>query len=242
MLALLGLIAVVLLFTLIRGFASQGEYDANERAERCESDFGYLLQNESYGFAAQDSHLWGGFRAACGTEMENYTRFVDARSTARLAGNDCTGLGERIDAELLAQLESFGECDGEPLADGYEASDRPAPTPPVDVPAPDTPVILEKPLWPGGPAIGWNEAAAHAGTTQRVCGPLRSVRATPDGTFVNVGKDYPSDDRFTFIFWDVELTSITPGSTICGRGSIYLYDGGVAQMEMRDPAALELWP
>lgn len=95
------------------------------------------------------------------------------------------------------------------------------------------------PVWPEG-GLGWNEARGHAGTVQRVCGPLMSARDTADGTFVNVGQDYPSADRFTFIFWNVSLEPIEPGVTVCGSGEIYLYEG-VTQMAMSDPAALEIW-
>lgn len=97
------------------------------------------------------------------------------------------------------------------------------------------------PEWPDG-GLGWDHAREHAGTVQRVCGPLMSVRDTDDGTFVNVGRDYPSSDRFTFIFWDIYLEPIETGATVCGSGEIYLYDGVVAQMEMRGPGALEIWP
>lgn len=55
------------------------------------------------------------------------------------------------------------------------------------------------PEWPEG-GLGWDSAAAHAGAVRRVCGPLISARETTDGTFLNVGRDYPSADRFTFIF------------------------------------------
>ncbi|MGV9195292.1 hypothetical protein ACQ143_13180 [Microbacterium sp. MC2] len=94
--------------------------------------------------------------------------------------------------------------------------------------------------WPDG-GLGWDRARENAGTVQRVCGPLMSVRETADGTFVNVGRDYPSADRFTFIFWDVSLQPIEADATICGSGEIYLYEGVVAQMEMWDPGALEIW-
>jgi hypothetical protein len=101
------------------------------------------------------------------------------------------------------------------------------------------PEVASEPAWPEG-GLGWDQAREQAGTVQRVCGPLMSSRETADGTFVNVGRDYPSADRFTFIFWDVHLEPIDPGATVCGSGEIYLYDG-VAQMEMWDPAALEIW-
>lgn len=236
-LSFVGLLALLLVFGLIRGVASQGDFEAQQRTESCESDYSYLLQSESYGHTAQNSHLWDDFRADCDEQMVALSSYVDARATVRAAGNDCVGLEERIGAELLGMLESYGECDGVPLADGYEPSDAPAAKPTSAAP---TPVGEAQPAWPGGAAVAWNEAAAHVGTMQRVCGPLRSVRTTEDGTFVNIGKDYPSADRFTFIFWGIVLDPIDSGSVICGRGEIYLYEGAVAQMEMQDPGALEI--
>ncbi len=97
----------------------------------------------------------------------------------------------------------------------------------------------EETQWPEG-GLGWYDARAHVGAVQRVCGPLMSGRETADGTFLNVGRDYPSPDRFTFIFWDVYMEPIPPGTTVCGRGEIFLYEG-VTQMEMEDLGALELW-
>lgn len=127
--------------------------------------------------------------------------------------NELLGYGVR--AEAVTLLEQDGLC--------TSGGGRPAAVP----------------EWPEG-GLGWNEARAHVGTVQRVCGPLMSGRETADGTFVNVGRDYPSADRFTFVFWDIHLDPIAPGTTVCGRGKIYLHKG-VTQIEMRDPAALELW-
>lgn len=93
--------------------------------------------------------------------------------------------------------------------------------------------------WPEG-GLGWDEAPDHAGTAQRVCGPIMSGRETADGTFVNIGEDYPSPNRFTFVLWDAYIDPIGPGTIVCGSGTIRLYKG-VAQMDIRDPGALELW-
>lgn len=98
----------------------------------------------------------------------------------------------------------------------------------------------KKKTWPNG-GLGWNKAKFHVGTHQRVCGPLKSARTTEDGVFVNVGRDYPSAKRFTFIIWgDWWMDPIARGATICGAGNIYLYDG-VTQMELGDPGQLEIW-
>lgn len=100
--------------------------------------------------------------------------------------------------------------------------------------------VVVGPEWPEG-GLGWDRARDNAGTVQRVCGPLTSMRETDDGTFVNVGRDYPSADRFAFIFWGAYLDLIDPGTTVCGSGEIYLFEGVVAQIEMWEPGALEIW-
>lgn len=94
--------------------------------------------------------------------------------------------------------------------------------------------------WPNG-GLGWNEAGALIGTEQRVCGPLQSVRDTEWGVFVNVGRDYPSLERFTFVLWgDWWLDPITPAATVCATGTLSSYEG-VTQMEIADPSQLEIW-
>ena len=99
--------------------------------------------------------------------------------------------------------------------------------------------VQPEPSWPKG-GLGWNEAEAHTGSYQRVCGPLTSVRETYDGVFINIGTDYPSPDRFTFIIWgDWHLDPIAD-AVICAAGNIYLYEG-VAQIELEEPSELEIW-
>lgn len=131
-------------------------------------------------------------------------------------------------SEAVALLEEDGTCTFDAKA---PAAQSPGAQQPAAPPA--------APEWPEG-GLGWNAARDRVGTVQRVCGPLMSARETADGTFVNIGRDFPSPERFTFIFWDVYLQPIAPGATICGRGEIYLYNG-VAQMEMFDPRDLEIW-
>lgn len=103
------------------------------------------------------------------------------------------------------------------------------------------PVAPPKPTWPDG-GLGWDEARSHAGSWQRVCGPLKSVRVLDYGVFVNIGLDYPSADRFTFVIWgDWWLEPIPVSSTICASGNIYLYEGVVTQIELGHPNELEIW-
>ena len=152
----------------------------------------------------------------CSDEYEIAVDYVSNSTDSAFAIDSCDELlGYGIREESVALLEQDGRCSFGPSED------------PAD------------PGWPEG-GLGWDKARDYAGTVQRVCGPLMSARQTDDGTFVNVGQDYPSADRFTFIFWDLYLDPIDPGATLCGSGEIYLYDG-VAQMEMGDPSAVEIW-
>ena len=152
----------------------------------------------------------------CSDEYEIAADYLSNATDSEFRIDSCVQLLDYgVRAEAVTLLEEDGLCtfgESEPPAD---------------------------PEWPEG-GLGWDTAREHAGTVQRVCGPLMSARETADGTFVNVGRDYPSADRFTFIFWDVSLVPIEPGATVCGSGEIYLYDG-VTQMEMWDPGALEIW-
>lgn len=94
--------------------------------------------------------------------------------------------------------------------------------------------------WPEG-GLAWDAAGNYVGSYQRVCGPLASARVTDDGIFVNVGQDYPSLGRFTFIVWgDWWMDTIPSGAVICAAGNIYLYEG-VTQMEIGHPNDLEIW-
>lgn len=152
----------------------------------------------------------------CSNEYEIAVDYLSNSTDSEFQIDSCDELlGYGVRAEAVAMLEQDGRCSFGEIESAVG------------------------PEWPEG-GLGWDEAREHSGTVQRVCGPLMSDRETADGTFVNVGRDYPSADRFTFIFWDISLEPIEPGATVCGSGEIYLYDG-VAQMEMRDPSDLEIW-
>lgn len=152
----------------------------------------------------------------CSNEYEIAIDYLSNANDSAFKIDSCDELlGYGIRSESVAMLEQDGHCSyGAGGSDGAKK-------------------------WPEG-GLGWDKAREHSGTVQRVCGPLKSVRETSDGTFVNIGKDYPSPDRFTVIFWDIYLQPINSGATICGSGKIYLYNG-VAQMEMKDPSKLEIW-
>lgn len=152
----------------------------------------------------------------CSDEYEIAVDYLSHQAVSFLSIDSCDELLEYgVREESVALIEQDGDC-----SFGQAVND----------------VVQE---WPEG-GLSWNLASGYSGTVQRVCGPLMSDRATEDGTFINIGKDYPSSDRFTIIFWNIYLEPIEPGAVVCGTGEIYLYDG-VAQMEMWDPAALEIW-
>lgn len=93
---------------------------------------------------------------------------------------------------------------------------------------------------PGG-GLTWDQAIFHVGTVKRVCGPLASVRSSDDDVFLNIGRDYPDATRFTIVIWDVGgVEYIEPGATLCTEGVITTYQG-VAQIELRTTADVELW-
>ena len=110
---------------------------------------------------------------------DEYNIAIDYMSTAAIASNwdirPCDDLeADGLHPEAIRLLYADGLCTSEPL--------------------------IEAQFWPEN-GLGWNEAADYVGTYQRVCGPLMSVIATVDGIFFNIGKDYPSVERFTFIVW-----------------------------------------
>lgn len=94
-------------------------------------------------------------------------------------------------------------------------------------------------VWPGG-GLGWDQATSFVGSSERVCGPLVSLRNTEWGAFLNLGQDYPSPDRFAVVAWDVALEPIDPGSIICAEGEITQYEG-VAQIEVISSSDIEIW-
>jgi len=92
-----------------------------------------------------------------------------------------------------------------------------------------------------GGGIPWNEAINYVGSTQRVCGPLATLRTDEDDVFLNIGRDYPDTGRFVIVVWDVgALDPIPSGKTLCTTGMI-TYWQGIAEIELRDPSRIEIW-
>ena len=122
-------------------------------------------------------------------------------------------------------------------------------TPPSTTPGPKT----ETPTTPqaGLPAdaISWDKAKDHIGDRTTVCGPVAGTKygATSRGkpTWLNIGKDYPSSERFVVIIWGENRgnfpqppESYYDGKTICVTGLIQEYQG-IPQIEVTTPDQIQ---
>ena len=74
-----------------------------------------------------------------------------------------------------------------------------------------------------------------------MCGPLTTIRTDDDDVFLNLGRGYPDPARFTIIIWDVgEVERLPAGTELCATGIVSSYYG-VAQIELSDIGAVEVW-
>ena len=111
---------------------------------------------------------------------------------------------------------------------------------PLAATTPEAPPTPTAETQPGG-GISWDQATDYAGSNQRVCGPLAGGGNSDNDVFLNLGRDYPDRDRFQIVIWDIGgLEPIAGGVTLCTAGVITLYEG-VAQIELRDPSAIEIF-
>ncbi|MBH0083719.1 hypothetical protein [Salinibacterium sp. SWN167] len=152
----------------------------------------------------------------CSSEYNVFVDYASGKGAAEQFGVDtCESLSDRFGPRAIELLRADGLC---------EVGVAPA----------------EAVQQPGG-GIAWNEAAAHAGTVQRVCGPLAGGGNSYDDVFLNLGRDYPDPARFQIVVWDVgSLESIAGGLTLCTSGRITLFEG-VAQIELYDPSFIEIY-
>lgn len=87
--------------------------------------------------------------------------------------------------------------------------------------------------------IEWSEADDHVGETVRVCGPVAGTAQDGDDTFLNLGADYPAEDRFVIVVWDQGDYEVPEGNQrACATGDVTEYEG-VPQLEVRDTSDLE---
>ncbi|MBA7649941.1 hypothetical protein ES703_57740 [subsurface metagenome] len=149
-----------------------------------------------------------------------------------------------------SQSEAYQEGYKAGFTDGYEAGlaqsgVETVPTPSTALePSPKT----ETPPIPAD-AISWDKAKDHIGDRTTVCGPVAGTKygATSSGkpTWLNIGKDYPSSERFVVIIWGENRSnfpqppeSYYDGKTIYVTGLIQEYNG-IPQIEVTTPDQIQ---
>lgn len=144
----------------------------------------------------------------------------------------------RSTAALLAVglLASCGGDSTDGLSDSGAAGVESRQDPRIPSPVSDAPDARATALW-------WDETAEAEGSVGRVCGPLAGADEIDEGLFLNLGQDYPRNDRFTFVIWSASLAELAadvrPGATLCASGLVTLFEG-VPQIELAHPSAVEV--
>jgi hypothetical protein len=98
-------------------------------------------------------------------------------------------------------------------------------------------------------AISWDKAKDHIGDRATVWGPVAGTKygATSGGqpTWLNIGKDYPSPERFVVIIWGKNRGNFPHapevyylGKTIYVTGLITEYNG-IPQIEVKQPSEIK---
>lgn len=98
-------------------------------------------------------------------------------------------------------------------------------------------------------AISWDEAKYHIGDRATVCGPVVGASYRPDisgqPTWLNIGKDYPSSERFVVIIWGRNRGNFSQppedyylGKTIYVTGLIEEYNE-IPQIEAKAPDQIQ---
>ena len=97
--------------------------------------------------------------------------------------------------------------------------------------------------------ISWDTAKDHIGDRATVRGPVVGAKygVTSNGqpTWLNIGKDYPSSERFVVIIWGENRGNFPQpsesyylGKTICVTGLIQEYEG-IPQIEVTTPDQIQ---
>lgn len=215
--------AVAIGVTLIVLYAcntSARDHVASPPAPSCDDVLAAVLQDERSGAGSDmnDEVAWMATR--CPAQQEVLVGYLSGRSMAGVAGPArCDELTPGIPDDAIDLLYADGLC-----------------TTDVAAPADVAPVRDDQST--GG--LSWDQASAHAGTTQRVCGPLAGSANVDGALFLNLGVDYPSNDRFQVILWNPgQVDPILYGSTVCASGPISMHEG-VAQITFADSWELEV--
>ena len=164
---------------------------------------------------------------------------------------------------LVSSFIGCGQSQSEAYQEGYNAgftegfnaglaqsgAETVPPPPPAPEPSPKTePSPTPKAGLPAD-AISWDKAKDHIGDRTTVCGPVAGTKygATSSGkpTWLNIGKDYPSSERFVVIIWGENRgnfpqppESYYDGKSICVTGLIQEYEG-IPQIEVTTPDQIQ---
>lgn len=159
-------------------------------------------------------------RIGCPTQHDVFADYSSGKAMAEEFGWDpCTELALEFEPLAIQLLDELGFCTGGSTGDPPDASEE---------------------TQPGG-GIAWNDASAHVGAVQRVCGPLAGIGGSDDDVFLNIGRDYPDPNRFTIVVWDIGgVEPVEAGTTVCVSGLITQYEG-VAQIQLRSTSQVELY-
>lgn len=98
--------------------------------------------------------------------------------------------------------------------------------------------------------VSWKDASFHYGENATICGPVvgtyfsSSSKGQP--TFLNLGKDFPAEDRFVVVIWadnrdnfSDDLENYYFGETICVTGKVEEYQG-IYQIEAKTSSDIEV--
>ena len=216
-LRVLPVIGVAVVLVLAAGGCSRVGYvnQVTQPVQTCDQASSAAIQYERQGITGAD--LDDELQFLADNCPEAYDITVDYLSSRATISSDqvepCSAWGERIHAEAVEMLRADGLCTEGSTENAESAS--------------------------GG--LSWDAAVGYIGSEQRVCGPLASTRLSEDDVFLNVGRDYPDPARFTIVIWDVGVVEQLPaGTQVCTTGTISSYNG-VAQIELRDVGAVEVW-
>jgi hypothetical protein len=117
----------------------------------------------------------------------------------------------------------------------------------TSVPAP---VVPPQPPEACPGAVNWPQTDRYVGKTVTIKGPVQSVRYEPSSTgqptFLNVGEDYPSNDRIAVVIWGQNRSTFSPkpevayrDETVCITAEVGTYRG-VTQMTVTRPNQVQV--
>lgn len=97
-------------------------------------------------------------------------------------------------------------------------------------------------------AISWKNALDHVGEEVTIKGKVvnvfQSTSSSGSPTFINIGRDYPNENRVTALIWEENLSNFDDPNmyldeVVYVTGIVSVYDGS-AQIELTDQSQIEV--